>query len=151
MSNKDLHPKVYLYKRIVDAKLFIDTHYADKLELDDIADEACFSKFHFIRLFRTIYGKTPHQYLTDIRIEKAAGLMRAGESVTSSCFAVGFDSVSSFSALFKKNTGSTPSGYLSHWRTINAHIRKAPFDFIPGCFAEKKGWTQKSNFQEVIS
>jgi AraC-like DNA-binding protein len=67
----ELYPKVYLYRRIVQAKLFIDTHYADKIDLEHISDEAYFSKFHFIRLFKSIYGKTAHQYLTFVRIEKA--------------------------------------------------------------------------------
>ena len=64
------YPKIYLVRRVVQAKLFIDEHYAERLDLDNISDEACFSKFHFIRLFRNIYGKTPHQYLTTVRIEK---------------------------------------------------------------------------------
>jgi AraC-like DNA-binding protein len=72
----ELYPRVYLYRRIVQAKLFIDSKYADKIDLDNISDEACFSKFHFIRLFNSIYGKTPHQYLTFVRIEKAQQLQR---------------------------------------------------------------------------
>ncbi len=60
------YPKVYLYQRIVQAKLFIDRNYADKIDIDNISDEAFFSKFHFIRLFKRIYGKTPYQYLTSI-------------------------------------------------------------------------------------
>ena len=64
-------PKIYLYRRIVQAKLFIDGHFGDDIDLDNIADEAYFSKFHFIRLFKTIYNRTPHQYLTIVRIENA--------------------------------------------------------------------------------
>jgi len=59
------YPKVYLYRGIVQAKPFIDNNYADH-----IADEAFFSKFHFIRLFKKIYSKTPHQYLITVRSEK---------------------------------------------------------------------------------
>ncbi|MGB4900705.1 MAG: hypothetical protein WBP00_07995 [Saprospiraceae bacterium] len=43
------YPKYFLYQRIVQAKLFMDTHFSESLDLDNIADEACFSKFHFIR------------------------------------------------------------------------------------------------------
>ena len=70
------YPKVYLYRRIVQAKLFIDSHYQESLDLEAIADEAFFSKFHFIRLFKDSYGKTPYQYLTYVRIEKAKGLLK---------------------------------------------------------------------------
>jgi AraC-like DNA-binding protein len=69
------YPKVYLYRRIVNAKLFIEQNYASAIALNDISDEAYFSKYHFIRLFKKIYGKTPHQYLTAIRIDKAKSLL----------------------------------------------------------------------------
>src|SRR5258707_10925470 len=105
------YPKVYLYKRIVQTKLFIDSHFADKINLDDISDEALFSKFHFIRLFKNIYGRTPHQYLTFVRIARAKLLLRQGAAVSEVCYSVGFDSESSFTMLFKRVTGETPSDY----------------------------------------
>ena len=52
------YPKIYLYRRIVQAKLFIDNHFGEDIDLGNIADEAFFSRFHFIRLFKTIYNKT---------------------------------------------------------------------------------------------
>ena len=58
------YPKMYLYRCIVQAKLFIDNNYADRIDLSQIADEAFFSRFHFRRLFKQAYGKTPHHYLT---------------------------------------------------------------------------------------
>src|SRR6185295_2134850 len=96
------YPKFYLYKRIVQTKLFIDSHFAEKIDLNDIADEAYFSKFHFIRLFKNIYGKTPHQYLIKVRIERAKGFLQKNHSVTEVCFMVGFESLSSFTGLFKR-------------------------------------------------
>ena len=138
------YPKVYLYRRVVKAKLFIDESFADPIEINNIADEAFFSKFHFIRMFKKIYGKSPHQYLIVVRIEKAMELLRAGNPVSDVCYAVGFQSLSSFSGLFKKIVGSTPSAYLLAQQEMKAHIQKAPLDFIPGCFAEKKGWTKKA-------
>ncbi|MDD3557904.1 MAG: AraC family transcriptional regulator [Melioribacteraceae bacterium] len=145
----DTYPKVYLYKRIVQAKLFIDTKYADNIDLDNIADEAYFSKFHFIRLFKKIYGKTPHQYLRIVRIEKAMQFLRMDIPVTEVCFLVGFDSSSSFSGLFKRIVGLTPSMYLTQQREIKIQILKTPLNFVPGCFADKNGWKKMSNFEEV--
>ena len=135
------YPKVYLYKRIVQAKLFIDHNYAHKIDLDNIAYEAYFSKFHFIRLFKTIYGKTPHQYLTHVRIEQAIQLLKTNDSVTEVCFAVGFDSVSSFSGLFKRIVGESPSSYITQQRLMKEQINKKPLAFVPGCFAFQHGWT----------
>src|SRR5688500_18723602 len=120
------YPKVYLYRRIVQAKLFIDKHYADKIDLNNISDEAYFSKFHFLRLFKIIYGKTPHQYLISVRIEKATQLLRSGESVSDVCSQVGFDSLTSFSGLFKRIVGVSPSAYLMQQQLLKSQIIKTP-------------------------
>lgn len=144
------YPKIYLYRRIVQAKLFIDANYADDIDLHNIADEAYFSKFHFIRQFKKIYGKTPHHYLTVVRIENAMQLLRAGVAVSEVCYAVGFQSLSSFSTLFKAIVGLAPSAYFLQQQQIKIQILKAPLEFIPGCFAAKNGWTKKSNFEEVV-
>ncbi len=143
------YPKIYLYKRIVQAKLFIDTNFADKIDIDHISDEAFFSKFHFIRLFKQIYGKTPHQYLTSVRIDNAVLLFQKGKPVSDVCFAVGFDSLSSFSGLFKKNIGVSPSIFLTQQQYRKQQIINNPLSYISGCFAHKFGWTENSNFEEV--
>jgi AraC-like DNA-binding protein len=147
---KEHYPKIYLYKRIVQAKLFIDTHFSEHIELGNIADEAYFSKFHFIRLFKTVYGNTPHQYLIEVRIENAKHFLQKGSSVSEACFNVGFDSISSFTALFKQYTKLSPSIYQQQCKEREEQIKKSPLRFIPNCFAEQKGWTQKSNFQEAF-
>lgn len=133
-------PKIYLYRRIVLAKLFIDEHFADSIDLDAIAGEAAFSKFHFIRLFKMAYGKTPHQYLTVVRIENAKLLLQTEASVTDVCFSVGFDGISSFTHLFKRFTRLTPSAYQQQQRKRRQEIASVPLKFIPNCFAEQKGW-----------
>jgi len=143
------YPKIYLYKRIVQAKLFIDAHFDENINLDLIADEAFFSKFHFVRLFKNIYGKTPHQYLILVRIENARELLQKGVSVRETCTAVGFDSVSSFTGLFKKYNKITPSEYQKQFIERQAKIKDQPLHFIPNCFAQQYGWHEKSNFQEA--
>jgi AraC-like DNA-binding protein len=106
------YPRVYLYRRIVQAKLFIDQHFREKINLDTIAGEAYFSQFHFIRLFKMAYQKTPHQYLIFVRIEHAKELLKNDHlSIAEICFAVGFESAGSFTLLFKRLTGLSPSQY----------------------------------------
>ena len=134
MSPENL-PKLDLYRRIVQAKLFIDGNYAERIDAGEIADEACYSKFHFIRTFKSIYGRTPHQYLTHVRIERAKELLEQEVSVTEACFAVGFDSLGSFTSLFKRRAGVTPSEYQRQQLERKAEISKEPLRFIPGCFA----------------
>jgi AraC-like DNA-binding protein len=146
---KELYPNIYLYKRIVQAKLFIDNNFAEKIDLNNIADEAYFSKFHFVRLFKKIYGKTPHQYLTFVRIENAKKLLQTDIPVSHVCFSVGFESISSFAGLFKKMTGITPSMFQLQQKTRRSEMIQRPLRFIPNCFAQTHGWTKNSNFQEV--
>jgi AraC-like DNA-binding protein len=145
----DSYPKQYLYRQIVRAKIFIDENFASDIDLDNIADEACFSKFHFTRLFREIYGKTPYQYLTKVRVERAKVLLAGGDPVKTVCFAVGFDSVSSFTGLFKRLTGHTPASFQRTKSGIADEISRIPLKHIPGCFAEKNGWSKNSNFREI--
>jgi AraC-like DNA-binding protein len=133
----DRYPHVYLYKRIVQAKLFIDHNFAQAIDLNNISGEASFSKFHFIRLFKSIYGKTPHQYLTQVRIENAKQLLQKEISVTETCFAVGFDSLSSFTALFSRYAKLSPSIYQRQFMQKQVLIKSKPLQFIPACFANQ--------------
>ncbi len=143
------YPKVYLYRRIVQAKLYMDAHFRERLDLNNIAGEAFFSKYHFIRLFRKTVGKTPHQYLIAIRIDKAKQLLQTGLPIADVCISVGFESVSSFTGLFKRMEKVTPSNFQSEQHRKKNEISHTPLKYIPHCFAKKKGWTKKSNFQEV--
>jgi AraC-like DNA-binding protein len=52
------------YLRIVKAKMYIDENYQEAIDLDSVSKKAFISKFHFHRLFRHIYKKTPHEYIT---------------------------------------------------------------------------------------
>jgi len=144
MIAKEPFPKVYLYRRIVYAKLFIDEHFAENIDLNNIAGEAFFSKYHFIRLFTDVYKKTPHQYLSQTRIDKAMQLLAEGMPATGASYAVGFESASSFTGLFKRITGQTPSAYRLQQQEKVKAMAKTPLNFIPNCFAEKNGWRKVS-------
>jgi AraC-like DNA-binding protein len=136
------YEKIYLYQRIVRAKLFIDKYYAESIDLDNIADQAHFSKFHFIRLFKSIYGRTPRIYLTEIRMENAKILLAAGHSVLETSARVGFDSPTSFAGAFKKIAGHAPSTFQRQQQIRGKEIKANPLRFVPGCFAESRGWTK---------
>ncbi|MBS1661664.1 MAG: helix-turn-helix transcriptional regulator [Bacteroidetes bacterium] len=140
------YKKVDLCRRIVQAKLFIDRHYAENIDLEQIACNAYFSKFHFSRLFKKTYGKTPHHYLTQVRIDNAVDLLKQGMSVADVSFRVGFDSSTSFAALFKKHFGLSPSDYRAKQLERRAHFAVNPLHAVPNCFAERHGW-KKSNIQ----
>jgi AraC-like DNA-binding protein len=89
----------------------IDRDYAQPLDVLAMARVALMSPAHFSRKFRAAYGETPYSYLMTRRIERAQALLRQGESVSSTCVAVGCTSLGSFSSRFTEIVGVTPSEY----------------------------------------
>jgi len=117
-------------ERLNRARKFIDLCFDLPLNLDEISSHACFSRYHFLRLFRQAFNKTPHQYLVERRIERAKELLTANDlRVTDVCFEVGFQSLGSFSSLFHKSVGHSPITYREKSRETQAAKRQ-----IPGCF-----------------
>jgi len=98
-------------KTVIGVRNFIDNNYDTNLNLDFLSHIRFVSKYHLLRLFKKHYGLTPRQYLIDKRIEKAKEQLKNGMSVTETCFAVGFESLGSFSTLFKSKTRKSPSEY----------------------------------------
>ena len=130
----ELRPDIY--QRVVSAKLFIDDNYCEAIDLQEISSRAYLSRFHFHRLFTRIYRKTPHQYLTRKRIEKAKDLLAENKSVSDVCNEVGFESLGSFSVLFKKEIGFAPTYYRNMAWLKKQQAKEQPKKFIPHCFIE---------------
>ena len=104
--------RVELYKRLAVAKEWIAENFSLAVSLQDSADIAMLSPEHFLRLFKRAYGMTPHHYLTAVRIDAACRLIRETNlDITNICAQTGFESLSSFSALFKQRKGLSPSQY----------------------------------------
>ena len=136
----DAYHKAYLYQRIVAAKLFLDAHFAEAIDVEAISSEACFSKFHFIRVFSSTYGRTPHEHLVHCRVERAKELLGEGMPVADVCFAVGFSSISSFSRLFKRATGIPPAAFRYAALERRAAVSAEPITFVPDCFSAAHGF-----------
>jgi AraC-like DNA-binding protein len=141
-----------VYKKIVDAKVFIDEHFDSPIDLDVLAGEACISRYHFHRLFRRIYQRTPHQYLTFKRIDHARRILGSAEcTIGEVCAQVGFESIGSFSLLFKKETGVAPGEYREASRVRRSRAQEQPERVIPFCFiAEVAGQKSNNRDDEVI-
>jgi AraC-like DNA-binding protein len=101
-----------------------------------IAREVGMSPSHFIHQFEALFGCTPHQFRIAERIERAKRLLATGEcSVTEACMEVGFSSLGSFSSLFLRRVGESPSAYRRRARVlvaVNVQAR-VPLELFPGC------------------
>src|SRR6185369_7787952 len=109
----------------------MDADYEQPLSVEEIASHAGFSHFHFIRFFHRTYGITPHQYLTRKRIQQAQRLLALSElSVTEICLAVGFQSLGSFSTLYRRQTGYAPSEHRIRLQAQQRRLQQA----APACY-----------------
>ena len=104
--------RVDLYKRLQVAKAWMEKEYMRPLRMDQVAGVAMLNSEHFLRLFKQAFGITPHQHLIAVRLERAKVLLRhSTDSVASVCEQIGFESLSSFSGLFKQRVGLSPGRY----------------------------------------
>ncbi len=90
--------------------------------LDEMAEAACFSPFHFHRIFKAVVGETPNQFVKRLRLERAVSIMthEPNRSLTDVAFACGFASSADFSRSFKQRYGSPPSAFdVQAWRDAN--------------------------------
>ncbi|HJQ36194.1 MAG TPA: AraC family transcriptional regulator [Thermoanaerobaculia bacterium] len=99
-----------LARRLGVATSYLHANSARGVSIAEAARAACLSPFHFHRLFTRFHGITPHRYLTRLRLERARALLRAFDcSVLDVAIACGFESLGSFSALYKRTFGVTPN------------------------------------------
>ena len=106
------------------------------LPVAEIARRAGLSPFRFIRLFRAIFGTTPHQYRIDARLERARELLiTTDRAVTEVCLDVGFTSLGSFSSLFTRRIGAAPSAYRRRSRPMIVVPGRMPVALVPGCLS----------------
>lgn len=99
-----------IHKRVLNAKDYIEGfYYKPDLSLDELGSISCMNKYHLLRCFKQVFGKTPYQYLKDIRFERAYSLLKAGKhSVAEVVGLCGYDDVSSFNKSFRKRFGISP-------------------------------------------
>lgn len=99
-----------LYRRTLRGRDYLLSSLDKTTSLRNVARAACMSPFHFHRVFTQFFGETPHRYLTRHRLNKAAHLLHhTSRSVTEICLETGFESLGSFSSLFRRHFGVPPS------------------------------------------
>jgi AraC-like DNA-binding protein len=120
--------------RLCRARDMLRETYDRPLSIREVAKEAATSPFHFIRRFHAMFGETPHQFRIHARLDRAKHLLAVSDySVTAVCMEVGCASLGSFSHLFARRVGVTPSLYRRQVRSIMRVPGMLPGELTPGC------------------
>lgn len=100
----------HLSQPVSKALEFMQEHLREPVSVDDLASYVALSKFHFTRLFKEEIRFSPHEYLLNIRMQRARELLsNTSQTVDSIAFQCGYTNTSNFIRAFKKNTEVTPS------------------------------------------
>ncbi len=130
------------FRRLCQARDMLEDGDRPPPTIDTLARMVGISPAHFIRQFAALFGVTPHQYRLRARLDRAKRLLATGErSVTAVCMDVGFSSLGSFSSLFARRVGESPSDFQ---RRID------PQSLSPGCLS-LMGTMDERNFREAGS
>ena len=133
-------------RHLLRAKDLADAHFAEPLDVADLARAAGLSPAHFSREFRATFGESPHAYLLTRRLERAATLLTTTDrSVAEICFEVGLQSLGSFTTSFKRTYGLSPAAFRA------AHPSAASRALVPACIVRAYGRQQRRTFREDSS
>ena len=110
LSTPDLRPlDSTRLRRVLD---YMAEHISDKVTLEELAQVACFSTFHFARMFTLAVGVPPHRHLSRMRLESAmAALATSRLALSEIALKTGFSSQAGFNRAFRRATGMTPGEY----------------------------------------
>jgi AraC-like DNA-binding protein len=140
-SRRDIPRGVRLYDaatlaRLCRARDWLGDRFNRRTNLDEAARQAYLSPFYFSRLFAEVFGETPHEFVTRLRIERAKRLLLAeNTSVTDICFEVGYESPGSFSTRFHSLTGLSPAAFRREGnRLFGGFRRRWPLFYVPACY-----------------
>lgn len=98
---------------------FIKANYTDKIYVSDIAHAINLNSRYLTRIFKEKKGVSIQSYILNLKIKKAQSLLKKGFNVSEAAKAVGYDDVFTFSKIFKKYTGNSPSAYKSKNENLN--------------------------------
>ncbi len=110
LDMKKKSTRMEILKRVYFAKDFIESNYTDTLTLNEIANASMLSENHLIRNFKSIFGHSPFQYVSKLRILKAIKLLKQTNlNISEIANSLGYSSLGNFSYFFKKEVGASPT------------------------------------------
>lgn len=107
-------------QRILSIVEYMNRHYFEPLQTEELAARCGLSKYHFIHLFRMCMGMTPYSYLIRIRMERAETLLQTGDmTVQEVAFVCGYNDPLYFSRAFSRHFGVSPTDYKQRFFSEN--------------------------------
>jgi AraC-like DNA-binding protein len=106
-----VHPTRHARALVEEVRVYLESHFAEKLSLETLGRRAGISAFALLRAFRAATGLSPHDYQTLLRVTRARRLLRDGEAIASVAAEVGFYDQSHFHRYFQRIVGLTPGSY----------------------------------------
>lgn len=107
--------ELYRHPLVKQVSAYIDGHLPEKITVDDLAEVAHMSKYHFLRKFKDLTGVTVHSFLINKRLISACKALKEGKSVTESYIESGFSDYTSFLRNFRDTFGVSPGKYLDYY------------------------------------
>jgi AraC-like DNA-binding protein len=116
LSLKKVKPatRIEIFRRLQWSLEYLQDNFTNAITVDDLANHACLSTYHFKRLFKEIYNEAPWQMIKRLRLEKSLTLLSMGLPVKEVCKSVGWADASSFVRLFKSEMNITPNQFRFH-------------------------------------
>lgn len=104
--------KADLYRDLLLGRQFLMDNFADRVTVADAAEAAHMSEFHFVRLFKALFGCTPGKFLREIRVSEARSLISTTHlSLEEIAWSIGLSEPASLSRLFRKQLQVRPSSF----------------------------------------
>lgn len=129
-------PNPATLRRLLRARDRLRDAPADAPSLTALAAEARMSREHFLRAFARAFGRTPRDFVVDLRLEHAKRELARGVSVTEACLTAGYASLGTFSRTFAGRVGVSPRDWQRRVRTVLPSAELWPAVWIPGCFLQ---------------
>jgi len=120
-------------ERMLEVLLHIQSHLDEPLSLDALAEIACFSPFHFHRIFKGLVGESVKEHVRRLRLERAAQRLQVGEdSILAIALDAGYESHESFTRAFQKMFGGAPSVFRRKHRAARRSGAVSRVHYEPG-------------------
>ena len=100
-----------LFNFVYDAKNYMDEHFLEKINIENISREAKLSEYHFIRLFKTVFNTTPYRYIVKRRLQFGLELLENNYSISNISTLLGYSDIPAFSNAFKQQFGFSPKHF----------------------------------------